>query len=46
MKKGVDLRQVTDEDIQFAQSRINYRPRKCLGFKQPAIIFKEHGMAA
>ncbi|TMO62203.1 IS30 family transposase, partial [Pseudoalteromonas aurantia] len=30
-----------DEDIQFAQSRINNRPRKCLGFKQPAVIFKE-----
>lgn len=46
IKKGTDLRQVTDRDIKFAQSRINYRPRKCLGFKQPAIIFKEQGMAA
>jgi IS30 family transposase len=46
VKKGSDLRQVTDEYIQFAQSRINNRPRKCLGFKQPAVIFKELAMAA
>ncbi|KKE85014.1 hypothetical protein N481_01275 [Pseudoalteromonas luteoviolacea S4047-1] len=42
----MDLRQVTNENIQFAQSRISYHPRKCLGFKQPAIIFKEQEMAA
>ena len=46
VKKGSDLRQVTDEYIQFAQSRINNRPRKCLGFKQPAVIFKELALAA
>ncbi len=40
------LRTVTDDDIQFAQSRINNRPKKCLGFKQPAVIFKEMAMAA
>ncbi|MFC3023702.1 IS30 family transposase, partial [Vibrio zhugei] len=37
---------VTDIDIEFALSRINYRPRKCLGFKQPAIIFKEMALVA
>ncbi|WP_419236975.1 IS30 family transposase (plasmid) [Photobacterium leiognathi subsp. mandapamensis] len=46
VKKGTDLRTVTDDDIQFAQSRINNRPKKCLGFKQPAVIFKELAMAA
>ncbi len=46
VKKGTDLRTVTDDDIQFAQSRINNRPKKCLGFKQPAVIFKEMAMAA
>lgn len=46
VKKGTDLRTVTDEDIQFAQSRINNRPKKCLGFKQPVVIFKELTVAA
>ncbi|GAD91432.1 putative transposase [Vibrio halioticoli NBRC 102217] len=41
VKKGTDLRTVKDDDIAFAQSRINLRPKKCLGFKQPAVIFKE-----
>ncbi|GEM81517.1 IS30 family transposase [Vibrio superstes] len=39
VKKGTDLRTVSDDDIERAQQRINYRPRKCLGFKQPAVIF-------
>ena len=26
--------------------QINYRPRKCLDFKQPAIVFKEIALAA
>ena len=46
VKKGTDLRTVTDSDIEFALLRINYRPRKCLDFKQPAIVFKEVALAA
>ncbi|CAE6944425.1 and there are a few more such examples along the aa-chain (ex R Arg changed with H His) [Vibrio sp. B1FLJ16] len=46
VKKGTDLTTVTDIDIEFALSRINYRPRKCLGFKQPAIVFEETALAA
>lgn len=46
MKKGTDLTTVTDSDIEFALSRINYRPRKCLGFKQPAIVFEKMALAA
>ena len=46
VKKGTDLGTVTEDDIQFAQSRINYRPRKCLGFKQPAVVFEKMTMAA
>ena len=46
VKKGTDLTTVTDIDIEFALSRINYRPRKCLGFKQPAIVFKEMALVA
>ncbi len=46
VKKGTDLTTVTDSDIEFALSRINYRPRKCLGFKQPAIVFEKMALAA
>ncbi len=46
VKKGTDLTAVTDSDIEFALSRINYRPRKCLGFKQPAIVFEKMALAA
>ncbi|EGU41129.1 IS30 family transposase [Vibrio scophthalmi LMG 19158] len=46
VKKGTDLTTVTDSDNDFAISRINYRPKKCLDFKQPAIVFKEIAVAA
>ncbi|KHA61190.1 hypothetical protein NL53_05975 [Vibrio variabilis] len=32
--------------LDATHKRINYRPKKCLGFKQPAVIFKEMCMAA
>ena len=38
---GTDLRQVDESGISLAMARINFRPKKCLGFKQPAVIFKE-----
>ncbi|MFI8621258.1 IS30 family transposase, partial [Marinomonas sp. NPDC078689] len=44
--KGIDLRSVTEEKIDFAMRRINNRPRKYLGFKQPAVIFKLMCLAA
>jgi|TARA_R110001583_G_scaffold164970_1_gene317454 IS30 family transposase len=44
--KGTDLRGVTEERIDFAMIRINNRPRKCLGFKQPAVVFKEMCLVA
>ena len=44
--KGTDLRRVTEERIHFAMRRINNRPRKCLGFKQPVVIFKQMRLAA
>lgn len=46
IKKGTDLRMVTDEEVLFAQNRINSRPKKCLGFKQPAVIFNDYALAA
>ncbi|ELP8110014.1 IS30 family transposase [Vibrio vulnificus] len=44
--KGSNLREIGDDAIQLAMSRINFRPKKCLGFKQPAVIFQEMCMAA
>jgi len=44
--KSIDLRCVKEERINFAMGRINYHPRKYLGFKQPAMVFKELCLAA
>lgn len=44
--KGTDLRLVNNELVALALSRINYRPKKCLGFKQPAKVFEEMRLAA
>jgi IS30 family transposase len=46
IKKGTDLRNVTDAQIKQIERAINRRPRKCLGFKQPAVVFKEMRKAA
>ncbi|WCN09146.1 IS30 family transposase [Marinomonas mediterranea] len=46
VRKGTDLREIEDDMIHWAMTRINYRPRKCLGFKQPAVVFKEMCLAA
>jgi IS30 family transposase len=39
--KGMDLRQVTDEQLEFVMGRLNHRPRKVLGFCTPAVVFCE-----
>ena len=46
VKKGTDLRLVNDDHISFALNRINLRPKKCLGFKQPSVVFHREVMAA
>jgi len=46
IKKGTDLRTVTDEQLPRIEREINLRPRKCLGFKQPAVVFEEMSHAA
>ena len=38
--KGTDLRKIDEDWVNFAMKQINHRPKKCLGFKQPAIVFK------
>jgi len=39
--KGTDLRTVSEEDLQRYQGALNSRPRKCLGFRQPSVVFAE-----
>lgn len=44
--KGSDLSQVTPEALSAFERRLNLRPRKCLGFKQPQVIFDQLCKAA
>ncbi len=52
--KGTNLRAVTDEEIAKVQRckgakvqrPLNLRPRKCLGYRQPAVVFDELRSAA
>ena len=37
--KGMDLREVSREEMAFAMMRLNHRPRKTLAFKPPHDIF-------
>lgn len=39
--KGTDLRTVSEEDLRRYQNALNSRPRKCLGFRQPSVVFTE-----
>ncbi|MBC8413825.1 IS30 family transposase [bacterium] len=36
--KGTDFSKITDEQVAWVESKINNRPRKCLGYKTPAEI--------
>lgn len=44
--KGTDLRTVTNEEIAKVQRLLNLRPRKSLGYRQPAVVFDELRSAA
>ena len=33
--KGTDFAKITDDQVAFVESRLNNRPRKCLGFRTP-----------
>ena len=39
--KGMDLTEITDEQVQMAADRLNHRPRKVLGFRTPHEVFFE-----
>lgn len=39
LPKKTDLRNVTEDQLQFIMDRLNHRPRKTLGFKTPYEVF-------
>jgi IS30 family transposase len=39
--KGTDFSSITNEQIVFVKERLNDRPRKCLDFLTPAMVFSE-----
>jgi IS30 family transposase len=43
--KGCDFTTITDQEIEFVMSRLNNRPRKCLGFKTPFEVFYKQSVA-
>ncbi|MEP0941126.1 MAG: hypothetical protein ABJH20_05355 [Rhizobiaceae bacterium] len=40
-----DIRQLTDQDIKEISDRLNNTPRKFLGWKSPAEVFREKMLA-
>ncbi|WP_110457634.1 IS30 family transposase [Shewanella algidipiscicola] len=46
IRKGTDLRTVTDRQISEIERTLNARPRKYLGFRQPVAVFNELRKAA
>lgn len=40
--KGSDFSTITDEQIIFIKERLNNRPRKCLDFLPPMMVFLNH----
>jgi len=39
--KGSDFSSITDDQISFVKERLNDRPRKCLDFLAPAVVFSQ-----
>ena len=37
--KGSSFEAITDEDVAFVMDNLNHRPRKCLGFRTPSMLF-------
>ena len=37
--KGSSFETITDEDVAFVMDNLNHRPRKCLGFQTPSMLF-------
>lgn len=43
-KKGSDLNDYSDEEVEFAAFLLNNKPRKCLGYKTPFELMLKYGM--
>lgn len=41
LPKGSDFSTVTTDQLSFIKERLNHRPRKCLDFKTPAMVFSQ-----
>jgi len=39
IRKGSSMNDLTDEQIQVIEDKLNHRPRKTLGFKTPSEVF-------
>ena len=39
--KGADFSAITDEQIAFVKERLNHRPRKCLDYQAPIMVFSQ-----
>jgi len=39
--KGSDFSSITDDQISFVKERLNDRPRKCLDFQSPIMVFSQ-----
>lgn len=37
--KGINFREIDEDDLSEAVKRLNNRPRKCLGFRTPHEVF-------
>ncbi len=40
--KGTNFSSLSEEDIERVMLRLNHRPRKCLGFSSPNMVFFQH----
>ena len=39
--KGSDFSSITDDQVSFVKERLNDRPRKCLDFQAPVLVFSQ-----
>lgn len=42
--KGSDFLSITDDQISFVKERLNARPRKCLDFQAPSMVFSQNSI--
>ena len=40
--KGTSFKELSTEDINFIENRLNFRPRKCIDFDLPMVFLKNH----